>query len=1039
MKFNHEQLAAINTIDTNILVSASAGAGKTSVLVERLMKRCLQDKVSLNKIIALTFTDAAAAEMKKRLSASLNKLYQQDDSDKEYIKQQLVYLSNADITTIDAFCLKIVKKYYYAIGLDPQLADNILDDSLLNNIKKNAFDMALDQALQQAEIATINLLEHFSSRPEDTSSLQNTVMAIINTANTTQDAQAYLDTLLMNAKKIQNLEELPADIYHGFFTFLQTQLSMLENNLNYLASSTPLQEQDDKYLNSINLKRQYLQQLSTYLQQRNYDTFNMEFKNYASKPIKLPTKEFKFEKAIKKKITDREKKILEYLYPKETFIKNHNDLYPIMIDLIDLAKITMQNIYALKQQVKGMDFEDMEHYALAILKANNNLISKQISQNYEEIMVDEFQDTNEIQNEVINLLSNGHNVFRVGDIKQSIYRFRKAKPSLMRDLSHDPNTKQIHLSYNYRSKENIVEFNNCLYDVCMNIEGCEDSYQEADNVKVGVDSQKQIKDYAIKFYALAPIEDIDNKKVKAEFIARKILALKQEDPSSTFKDYVVLLKAHEDKKYLRDAFEKYQVPYNVDAKDNFYESILCMMVISYLKLIIHVDDINLVATLKNIYDVSADQLAQLCKQDILKQLTIMQHPFIDDLFHLRKVYKQDGLISLLDALSLIQNFYEDKLNNKEKTNFDQLYALALKFSQQSNSLEKFIYEIEHGSQTKTKEVTSMDLDEDVVRAITIHQSKGLQYKTVFIWSTSQAKNQESNNEHLIDQDLGLALKPLQQPQRIRQTTIEYLVINEKISKEELEENTRLLYVATTRAQERMYFVDVIKEVPMHKINYEILCERKGISGTILSSIGNNPYIEILGDDAVNQTFATIIPKQNKIVKIDHYHKQDNKKVEIISPSNAHTSALLEIKPTIDHYKHGTTIHEVLENLPLRSWNEEDLAGYDLSLKDQKHLLAFNRSKLFAQTASHQVYREYPFITKDGDKIINGTMDMVMINDDEIIIIDYKTNHQTTADELISLYQEQLQIYKTVMKKNYPKHQIKAYIYAFELEEAILIP
>ena len=151
MKFNNEQLKAINTTNQNILVSASAGAGKTSVLVERLIKRCIKDGIAINKIIALTFTDAAASEMKKRLSKSLNILYQDPNSDHEYIKQQLIYLQNADISTIDAFCLKLVKKYYYVIHLDPKMATNILDDSTISQINNKAFDISFKKMMDSDE------------------------------------------------------------------------------------------------------------------------------------------------------------------------------------------------------------------------------------------------------------------------------------------------------------------------------------------------------------------------------------------------------------------------------------------------------------------------------------------------------------------------------------------------------------------------------------------------------------------------------------------------------------------------------------------------------------------------------------------------------------------------------------------------------------------------------------------------------------------------------------------------------------------------
>ncbi|MDD7227459.1 MAG: UvrD-helicase domain-containing protein, partial [Firmicutes bacterium] len=234
MKFNNEQLKAINTTNQNILVSASAGAGKTSVLVERLIKRCIKDGIAINKIIALTFTDAAASEMKKRLSKSLNILYQDPNSDHEYIKQQLVYLQNADISTIDAFCLKLVKKYYYVIHLDPKMATNILDDSTISQINNKAFDISFKKMMDSDEEKMITLLNYFSPRSEDITNLKEAIFSIISCANGTADKDKWYNIAKANYQHIKNIKELPEYLLSAYYHYLTNNLNIIKNNLIYL-------------------------------------------------------------------------------------------------------------------------------------------------------------------------------------------------------------------------------------------------------------------------------------------------------------------------------------------------------------------------------------------------------------------------------------------------------------------------------------------------------------------------------------------------------------------------------------------------------------------------------------------------------------------------------------------------------------------------------------------------------------------------------------------------------------------------------------
>lgn len=1039
VSFNKEQLEAINFLGKNVLVSASAGAGKTSVLVERLLKRCINDRVDLNKIVALTFTDAAAMEMKKRLSASLSKLYTDDNPLKDYIFQQLVYLQNADITTIDSFCLKIVKKYYYVIGLNPSLALNILDDSTITTLRNEAFEKALNTMLKEEFESTKELAAFFSPRSEDFTSLQDATIALVNKANSLSNSEEFYQNILYHYQPVTHINDLTPKIVDNFYEYLNTQIQILSDDLSILKEDVALLENcKDKHIASIEYYLEYCAELQKHIEAKDYNSFFNGFHILVTKKLDIPTKPSDSVKEIKDSINDRLKELCLKLYDEENFVKLHNLAIPTINTLVKLAKYTAQYIKEYKLIYEGMDFEDMEHYALAILKANDHMIAKELANFYQEIMVDEFQDTNEIQNDIIDLISNGHNAFRVGDVKQSIYRFRNAKPSLMRNLAQDENTHQIHLSYNYRSQENIVEFNNLLFGKCMNIKGFKDTYTKLDNVSIGADYQKDCDENGIIFYALTN----KNKKmkpgyVKALFIARKIKELMIKQPDTTYKDYVVLLRSHDDKRYLKAAFEANDIPYNVDAKSSFSKSLACSIIISFLKLLISYDEIALLAVLTSgFYNTSYDQLATLKTNynSLYTGLNETNHPIISDIKTLKNIYYTKGLSNVLDYMITINDFYENYLDNKEKTNFDQLYSLSLNYIKTKSSIEQFIIELSNSEDTQTKEVTSMASDENVVRAITIHQSKGLQYKTVFLWSSSQYRARESVSPLLLDEELGIAIQPFMEPYHVAHQSLEYDLIQNKLNFDELEEYTRLLYVATTRPQRQMFIVDTIRKIPSYTVSLGSLLKRRGISDTILSSIANNPYIKIIQLE-VEYNLETINRHSNKHNQIEHYPISDSNKYNIIAPSSTHNTKAYKLSP-INTFSRGLLIHEILEKLPYGTWTSEDLQAYNISKSDEEHLLKYNQSSFYQSLANYTVYREYPFIHKLDNTITNGTIDLLAINDREVIILDYKTDRMDSEKEFINAYKKQLEIYRNIINLNYPNHKITAYIYAFNIDQLI---
>ena len=228
MALDLQQQEARDTINTNILVSASAGAGKTSVLVARLVKRCLNDEVPIQRIVALTFTKAAAEEMKARLSKSFQEeLLHCTESKKAYIQDQIVALEDADILTIDSYCLKLVKKYYTVIGLDPITATQILDAGSSSRLQHMAFLQALQEFYAERKEDTENLVTYFSARSEDYSTLESTILSIQNHANSCFNVQEFYTNAKAKYHPVRHLKEIDEDILHAFFDEKKLQLETI--------------------------------------------------------------------------------------------------------------------------------------------------------------------------------------------------------------------------------------------------------------------------------------------------------------------------------------------------------------------------------------------------------------------------------------------------------------------------------------------------------------------------------------------------------------------------------------------------------------------------------------------------------------------------------------------------------------------------------------------------------------------------------------------------------------------------------------------
>ena len=1044
MRLDDKQAKAVETVGTNILVSASAGAGKTGVLVSRLIKRCLVDKVSLDEILAVTFTAAAAGEMKNRVASRLQEEYQKEDSDKEWIEEQMVLLATANITTIDAFCKTIIEKYYNVIGLDPAMPKNIVDSGR----QQLLFDESLQHAIKDMDSINhddlLKLLEYISPRSEDYSTLSTIVNKVMLVSEGTGNADEWLDQAYNNLDPTVCMHD--ETIRNNFSEHIRIKLLAVKNSLSVMHSLALMDEKLAKDIGQITLAQDKLESLFETLEEGNYEFFVDRLITY-SLDTKTPSngKNEPYKKA-RKAYTDSLTSLSKVIYDLNTYKEDSKDIMPIASTLISLVRLTSNYFKEAKKKEACMDFSDMESYAYDILVKDDYAISKIYQSTFKEVMVDEFQDTSTLQNEIIKLIAKPGTIFRVGDVKQSIYRFRQAKPDLMRSLFHEDDEEVIVLEHNYRSKNNIVDFCNTLFKRIMNVDGCKDRYDEKDTVSVGTDSQKLLEPDPIKF--ILTDEEVENKKdrkytpkqAKAFYIASEIQRLHTEK-NIPFKNFAVLVRGHQDKSILRYAFDTFNIPYDIDAREGFFKTSLCQTILSLLKVILdHNNTLALLAVVHSkLYDLSDTDLANLKIQygSFYKGIKESRPDIFIDLENFKRIADKDGLTALLNAISVKNDFY-NRISSKDQANFDFLYEKTITLEQRTHSIYDLLDFMQSSEDEKSTEAMSRNRDDDVVTVTTIHQSKGLQYKVVFLWGTSANKMMDFSSPILVDEALGLGFKHLDMPYRTERPTMVRLAIEHRENIEDLEETTRLLYVALTRAEEKMYIVDSADKAVSYveHFNLAVLNNRKGMSGLILAALNDIPNLFEKEYVLVNNLN---IP--TKITVESHEELPTfNLNVEIhpnsIRPSEKEYSRLPKLTSRISGGKsHGTTMHAILEDLPNRVWSLEDLDSYPINDKAKEHILNFGNSDVYQEALTMEIYKEYPFFVKDKDTYIQGVIDFLAISDTDIILIDFKTD-SASIEDIAEMYHDQLMTYTHALNLLYPEKTVHTYIYSLSHDKNI---
>lgn len=1025
-QFNTQQQMAIDALGQNVIVSASAGAGKTTVLIARLMKRILQDGVRIDEIAAMTFTEAAASEMKTRLLSSLNK--ENINQSSPFLQEQIAMIETASISTIHSFCLNIIKNYGYVIGLDPKRTENILSPAEASLLKKDAMKEVIELYLGKDKEMTRELLDVFSSNPLNFSGLEDAVFKVADWILERKEAQKAIDEVLLSLS-VESFDLLPKKIQDLFFEYHLYHFEMIKEDIKTMLSLLNV----DDFGKHVQVLLEKYEAMTHAIQKIHLKDLSFYDEMLSLFDFKTPSfKDSEIYDLARNSLTETINTLVSNYIPLDQELKLQNKNFNRLQFLFKMSTDFIDVLNRMKSENACLDFSDFEIMALTILKLNDNAVAKIIKKKYKEIMVDEFQDTNEYQDEIIRMISNGNNIFRVGDIKQSIYRFRGAKPQIMQDLINEGAGLNLFLSFNYRSKKDIVEYNNDVFSKLMNIRN-ESIYDENDHVNVGLESQAN-NSVPVEVHVIERGDGVytsNNNAQTAQHISQEII--RHHKAGMNFKDMVVLVRSHNAKNFLKEAFEEANIPHFLNELSGFYNSTIIQATIHFLKFGLNKNNYDLAFVLNSpFFQMSENRLAQLSlhNRNLKDSLKDLEPEVYKQVMELVLPWSKGDIVSIIQDIISFNNQYNQTFSIQDKTNMDFLLEKAVLYQQNKTpSLYGFIQFIEEFKDEKSSEASPLSSDADVVSALTIHQSKGLQFPLVFIFGIGGHNVMDHKDSLLIDDEMGPSLVQIDLPYRETRKGLLRTLTEYKQDLEEIDEAMRLLYVALTRSQDKMIIVDTVKEMPNQDLSLSLLRNHKRKIELILASNPKNTMIKTIQamDIEDNSLEEDVLESLELSFTKQFTYKETDFIPQIMNESLNFTSKI--------GMSYGTILHETIEIMPLNAWESDSLDHLEPSMREK--LFKYNQNSFTQALYDYEnIYHEMPYLVNIPESS-NGIIDFLAVNDDSVVLVDFKSDN-ASKEELKERYFEQIERYKNALSIMYPEHQIKSFIYSFSLNEYMSI-
>ena len=868
-----EQIQAIYSSGQNILVSASAGSGKTFVMAERILDQ-LARGVEIRQLFISTFTVKAATELKERLEKKISQQIQetQDLELKKHLGRQLADLPNAAIGTMDSFTQKFLTKHGYLLNLSPnfRILENESEQLLLKN---EVFRQVFESHYQGKEQDKFSkLVKNFAGKSKDARGLRKQVYMIYDFLQSTSNPQAWLQESFLKGFEMADFtsskEKLAQDI--------QQRLWDLESFFRYHLDNDAKEFGKAAYLEAV---QQVLDEIGALTHESTFEQYQEALEGVVNiskakcgKALTNLSKKAELQ-ALKEAYNQERKAKFEKLNAfndQITLLKFQEDYHQESWNLAKTFQVFMSDFVEAYRQRKreenAFEFADISHYTIEILE-NFPQVRQEYQKRFHEVMVDEYQDTNHIQERMLELLSNGHNRFMVGDIKQSIYRFRQADPQIFNEKFHTFNQDNkegqlILLKENFRSSSEVLDATNDVFKHLMDEEVGEISYDGMHQLIFGnTDLQANPENKAeVLLYDKDDDGDSDEEELatnkltgEMRMVIKEILHL-HNDKGVPFKDIALLTAARSRNNQVLLALSEYGIPVKTDnAEKSYLQSLEVQVMLDTLRVIHNpLQDFALVALMKSpMFSFDEDELARLALQksedkvqenfyeklvnaqaktslhkDLIKSELHKKLEFFMETVHSWRLYSKTH--SLYDLIWKIYSdrFYYDYVGALPNGQSRQanLYALALRADQFEKSnfkgLSRFITMIDQVLEAK-HDLASVTVapPKDAVELMSIHKSKGLEFPYVFILNIDQQFNKEdSMSDVILSRKNGLGLKYVARvatnakeeylPSSIKLSipSLTYTQNEEELQLASYSELMRLLYVAMTRAEKKLYLV-----------------------------------------------------------------------------------------------------------------------------------------------------------------------------------------------------------------------------------------
>lgn len=869
------------------------GSGKTAVLVERIINKVLNEKINIDEILVVTFTNAAASEMRERILEAIYKKLD-EEPENENLQKQITLLNKASICTIDSFCLEVVKNYFYELeNISPNF--RIADTSEIELLKQEVIDDIFEEKYENEDESFTKLINTYTSYRDD-SPLKELVLKIYSYIQTNPFPEKWLNEKIEMFNLNNKLEEDFGKTVWGRVLLQEIKETVIDSilTLERFEKYLSVEPELEKFWQTI---RNDLEQLEILKENTNswdkaYEICqNLEFVTWPRKSSNLEIKEKAKEarNEIKEKLKSISLKILNCMSKEAN--QDIYDMYEILKKLKNLIVEFKEEFSKRKKEKNIVDFHDIEHFALKILlktDENGNIFKTEIAKKYEkkfkEVAIDEYQDSNLVQEYILTAISNNKNIFMVGDVKQSIYKFRQAMPELFLEKYENYKKKEdkkekdnlkIQLFKNFRSKENVLKFTNNIFQDIMSKQLGDISYNEEEYLNLGANYPKIEQNQKIEINViqtkeieneektdiqeneeeLQSDEHIEDIELEARFVANKIQELiekkfqvydkkKETYRDIEYKDIVILLRATSKSApiYEQEILNS-GIPVFSDSSQEYLDSIEIQTIMSLLKIIDNpIQDIPLVTVLRSpIGKFTDNELIQIrlndkkdnfytCMQKTMissdQKLKNKIQSFLNNLDNWRKEQEYLALDELIWKIYSDTGYYNyvSLMPNGilRQANLKMLFERAKQYESASfKGLYNFIHFIEkiHLSSGDLGAAKIISESENVVRIMSIHKSKGLEFPVVFLSSTGKQFNLiDLNKSILLHQEMGIGVKYIDYEKQIQYDTLSKAAIKNKILIETLSEEMRILYVALTRAKEKLIITGIEK-------NYDKLLEK----------------------------------------------------------------------------------------------------------------------------------------------------------------------------------------------------------------------